>query len=384
PFQCNLPVTPVYDLVIHGTDLVAATHGRAFWILDDLSPLYQMRNAQPQQTLSLFAPRPTVRSRFENRTEGGESAAFMLYQSAGPLIVAYRLAKAADGSTRRKYLDAGANPPSGVIFHYALADAPNEPIELSIYDASGATIRTFSSESESESESKSKQKPYLPARQGANRFVWDLRYTPVEPLVDDPKANEREMRETLAGIAPRALAGEYEARLRLGETTVSQRFTIVPDARLGVAAGALQEQFTLKQAIYQRMQEIHQMVNQLRRIRKQVVDWSERTKSQENWARWREMADALREKLTALEGQLVNLDEEKPKPGPGRLAERLTILSLMIDESDDAPTRGAHEVFALLDQQTRERRADLDRLLSEEVAAFNAEARTAEVPAIVV
>jgi len=354
--------------------------------LDDLSPLYQMRNAQPQQTLSLFAPRHTVRSRFENRTEGGESAAFTLYQSAGPLIVAYRLAKAADGSTRRTYLDAGANPPSGVIFHYALADAPNEPIELSIYDATGATIRTFSSESksESESESKSKQKPYLPARQGANRFVWDLRYTPVEPLVDDQKANERETRETLAGIAPRALAGEYEARLRLGETTVSQRFTIVPDERLGVAAGALQEQFTLKQAIYQRMQEIHQMVNQLRRIRKQVVDWSERTKSQENWARWREMADALREKLTALEGQLVNLDEEKPKPGPGRLAERLTILSLMIDESDDAPTRGAHEVFALLDQQTRERRADLDRLLSEDVAAFNAEARTAEVPAIVV
>ncbi len=73
PFQCNLPVTPIYDLVIHGTDLVAATHGRAFWILDDLSPLYQMRDTQPQQALSLFAPRPTVRSRFENRKEGGGS-----------------------------------------------------------------------------------------------------------------------------------------------------------------------------------------------------------------------------------------------------------------------------------------------------------------------
>lgn len=126
------------------------------------------------------------------------------------------------------------------------------------------------------------------------------------------------------------------------------------------------------------------MVNQLRRIRKQVVDWSERAKSHENWARWREMADALQEKLTALEGQLVNLDEEKLKPGPGRLAERFTILSAMIDESDDAPTRGAQEVFALLDQQTHERRADLDRLLSEDVAAFNAEARNAEVPAVIV
>lgn len=380
PFQCNLPVTPVYDLVIHGTDLIAATHGRSFWILDDLSPLYQMRNAQPQQPLSLFAPRPTVRSRFENRTEGGESAAYTMYQGAGPLIVAYRLAKAADGSTRRKYLDAGANPPSGVIFHYALAETANEPLELSIHDASGATLRAFSSKGDGKGE----QKPQLPARQGANRFVWDLRYTPVEPLVDDPKANERETRETLAGLAPRTLAGEYEARLRLGETTVSQRFTIVPDERLGVAAEALQEQFTLKQAIYHRVQEIHQMVNQLRRIRKQVVDWSERAKSQENWARWREMADALREKLTALEGQLVNLDEEKLKPGPGRLAERFTILSAMIDESDDAPTRGAQEVFALLDQQTRERRADLDRLLSEDVAAFNAEARNAEVPAVIV
>lgn len=379
PFQRNLPVSPVHDLVIHGTDLVAATHGRAFWILDDLSPLYQMQPAQPQQAVTLFAPRPTVRSRFENRMEGGESAAFTLYQMTGPLTVAYRLAKAADGSTRKTYLDAGANPPNGVIFHYALSEAakePKEPVELSIHDANGATIRTFSSAGE--------KKPQLPARQGANRFVWDLRYTPVEPLADDPKSNERETREALAGLAPRALAGAYEARLRQGGTTVSQRFTILPDERLGVSPEALREQFTLKQAIYQQMQEIHQMVNQIRRVRKQVTDWSERAKSQEKWTRWREMADALREKLTALEGQLVNLEEDKPMPGPGQLAERLTILSSMIDESDDAPTRGAQEVFALLDEQARGRRADLDRVLSEDVAAFNAEARTAKVPAVVV
>ncbi|HZC06558.1 MAG TPA: hypothetical protein VE338_13060, partial [Ktedonobacterales bacterium] len=377
PFQCNLPVAPVYDLIVHETDLVAATHGRSFWILDDLSPLYQMANAQaPSQPVTLFTPRPTVRSRFETRKEDGESAAFTQYLMTGPLTVSYRLTKAPDGSTRKTFLDAGANPPSGVIFHYALGEATTEPVELTIHDAEGATLRTFSSKSEHE--------PRLRVRQGANRFVWNLRYTPVEPLVDDPKANEPDTRETLEGLAPRALPGEYEARLRLGETVVSQRFSIVPDERLGVSPEALQEQFTLKRAIYQQMQEIHQMVNQLRRVHKQVSDWSERTKSHENWSQWREKANALRDKVKALEGQLVNLEEEKLKPGPGRLAERLTILSSMIDESDDAPTRGAHEVFAMLSEQVRERRADLDRLLSQDVAAFNAEARTVDVPAVVV
>ncbi|HET9110234.1 MAG TPA: hypothetical protein VFN78_05355 [Ktedonobacterales bacterium] len=376
PFQCNLPVTPVYDLIVHGTDLVAATHGRAFWILDDLSPLYQMETTQPSQPVTLFAPRPTVRARFESRMEGEANPAYTQYLMSGPITVAYRLAKAANGSTRKKFLDAGANPPSGVIFHYALAAATTEPVELTIHDAEGATIRTFSSKSERE--------PRLPVCQGANRFVWNLRYTPVESLVDDPKANESETRETLEGLAPRALPGEYEARLRLGETVVSQRFTIVPDERLGVSPEALQEQFTLKRAIYEQVQEIHRMVNQVRRISKQVTDWSERAKSHENWTRWREMADALREKLKALEGQLVNLEEDKLKPGPGRLAERLTILSSMIAESDDAPTRGAQEVFALLSDQARERRVDLERLLSQDVAAFNAEARTAEVPAVVI
>ncbi|HEX8997764.1 MAG TPA: hypothetical protein VF812_17175 [Ktedonobacterales bacterium] len=376
PFQSNLPVTPIHDLIVKGTDLIAATHGRSFWILDDLSPLYQMQSAQPQQPVTLFAPRPTVRSRFEGRMEGGESAAYTQYQMTGPVTVAYRLVKAADGTTRKKYLDAGANPPSGVIFHYALAEAPSEAIELSIHDANGETLRTFSSKGE--------RQPLLPARQGANRFVWNLRQTPVEPLADDPKANEPDTRETLEGLAPRVLSGEYEARLRLGETTVSQRFTIVPDERLNVSAEALREQFTLKRDIYQRMQEIHQMVSQLRRIRKQVTDWGERAKSHEQWTRLREMSDALRDKLKALEGQLVNLEEDKLKPGPGQLTERLTILSSMIDESDDAPTRGAQEVYALLSEQTRQRHADLERLLSEDVAAFNAEARSADVPAVMI
>ena len=376
PFQCNLPVTPVYDLTVHGTDLIAATHGRSFWILDDLSPLYQMEQAQPSQPMTLFAPRPTVRSRFESRMEGDASPAYTQYLMAGPITVAYRLAKVVDGSPRKTFLDAGANPPSGVIFHYALADATTEPVELTIHDAQGSKLRTFNSKSE--------QEPRLPARQGANRFVWNLRYAPVEPLVDDPKANESETRETLAGLAPRTLPGDYEARLRVGETVVSQRFTIVPDERLGVSAEALQEQFNLKQAIYQQVQEIHQMVNQLRRIHKQVAAWSELVKSHENWTRWREMADALSKNLKTLEGRLVNLEEEKLKPGPGQLAERLTILSSMIEESDDAPTRGAHEVFTLLSDQVRERRADLDRLLSQDVSAFNEEARTANVPAVVV
>src|SRR5262249_7125634 len=121
--ETNLPVTPIWDLVVEGTDMVVATHGRSFWILDDLTPLYQMREEIAVQSAHLFAPRETVRRRLYGRAYDPKSKAHVNYKMTGPVTVAYKLVDTPDGRTAERFYNAGQNPPEGVIIHYWLKDA---------------------------------------------------------------------------------------------------------------------------------------------------------------------------------------------------------------------------------------------------------------------
>ena len=143
-FATNLPVTPIHDVIVKGTDLVVATHGRSFWILDDLTPLHQ---AAPdgEAPAHLFAPRRTVRWR-AYRGHGGKPAPGGLgYRLAGAVGYSYRQVETPTGEKREALLDAGENPPDGVIVHYWLQDKPAGDISLTFLDASGRELRTFGS-----------------------------------------------------------------------------------------------------------------------------------------------------------------------------------------------------------------------------------------------
>lgn len=141
------------------------------------------------------------------------------------------------------------------------------------------------------------------------------------------------------------------------------------------------------------MDAAHQTINQLRRLRKQAESWEGRAKANEgedkgegerdaSRKRVVEAAGTLKEKLTALEGELVNPDPNKAQPGPARLKEKLTTLSAMVDESDDAPTQGSREVFALLSEQVGAVQKRLRELLDGDVAAFNELVRAAGLPPV--
>lgn len=358
--ESNLPVTPIHDFVIKDADLVVATHGRSFWILDDITPLRQMQDDLASQPVHLFQPRDTTRWRVHRRAFS-RTPGITNYMMTGPVTVAYNLVDTPMGTKTEQFLDAGKNPPDGVVIHYWFDAKPEGEVSLAILDADGAEVRRFSSIGE--------DTPRVPAEAGMNRFIWDMRYPTATRLMEGGKPDIfASFMDDM--IAPRALPGAYQVRLTIGEESWTQPFNLVMDPRIGTTQEQLAEQFNLKIAIRDQISALHESVNRIRRVRTQVAAWEERAKTAEN-NDVAEAAAALKEKLAAIEDRMVVVDGSKPKPGPSRLKEKLAGLSGMIDESDDPPTQGAGEVFNLLGERVDVERINLERVIGDDLQAFN-------------
>ncbi|MBV9173101.1 MAG: glycosyl hydrolase [Chloroflexi bacterium] len=415
--KTNLPITPIWDLVIKDTDMVAATHGRAFWILDDLTPLYQMQAENIPASVSstgsssgsgtgnvsdgvhLFAPRDTVRYKLYGRAYDPKTKTNINYKMTGPVTVGYKLVETPSGRRIERFYDAGQNPPEGVIIHYWLGTEP-ESVKLTILDSAGNEVRSYSNKKDeasaeapsegevqettaeeevsSESTEPVEEKgPWAPAQVGMNRFIWDYRYAkPVKLERKPPKRGGGD--EAEAAAPPRAVPGEYEVRLTVGQQTESQRFKILPDPRLPVTEADLKAQFDLKLGIRDRLSEAHECINRILKVRAQVEEWERRSPELKS------SASSLKDRLNALEAELVNVDADKPRPGPNRVKEKLDTLGNMVDESDHAPTRGAQEVYEQLRSQLDDVRRRFDQLLQTEVKQFSERVQSLNVPAILV
>ncbi len=371
----NLPVVPIWDLVVKGTDLVAATHGRSFWILDDITPLHQMHDEIAHAPAHLFTPRPTTRYRLYGRAFDRKSPVYLNYKMTGPITVGFRPTEAESGAKTETFLDAGQNPPEGVIVHYHLRDKPEGVVTLTILDAKGGMIREFKSDAE--------DPPRVPAEPGARRFVWDYRYDGPTKLESDVGSGGMRMMQESA-VMPRAIPGDYQVRLTVGEQTYTEPFIILHDPRLPVSEHDLKAQFDLKMAIRDRLSETNVALNQINRVRGQVDEWERRAKETKSAEKIAEAAKELREKLDTIEGDLVQKDADKPQSGPAKLKEKLMTLSTMIDESDHAPTQGAGEVSAMLGDQLDTAKQRLQALMDEQVGAFGDLVQSFAIPPIVV
>src|SRR5579875_2366989 len=228
PLQLNLPVTSVRDLVIHQDDLVVATHGRSFWILDDVTPLRQVSSEAMGAKGRLFVPQKAIRWRWNRNTDT-------------PLPPEE---------------PAGQNPPEGAIIDYVLQENSG-PATLEIYDSENKLVRRYSSEdkpdvTQAELEKELNVPAYwvrpphiLSAAPGMHRFVWDLRYAPPRALEHDYpiaaiyKDTPRLPRGALV------LPGEYTVKLTAGRESYSQRLTVAMDPRVKTPPAGLQQQLTL-------------------------------------------------------------------------------------------------------------------------------------------
>ncbi len=394
PIRLNLPVVPIHDLVVKDNDLVVATHGRSFWILDDIAPLRQMTDEVRQAAAHVFAPVTTIRFK-TNFGFSQPGSPGVNYRMSGAKMVGYRTIAKPDGTTEDVNLDAGQNPPDAVRVYYTLREAPKDKVTLTFLDAQGNEIKSFSSkEEEPEGEQhdeaangakakkngkNGKNEPTVSKDAGLNVFLWDMRY-PGADRIEGYVASEG----ALAG--PVAAPGTYTVRLTAGGETSEQRFQIVKDPRVEATDADLDAQFALLMRVRDKVTETHRGLNALRSVKRQVADWEKRVKGQPGAEAVTEAGKALTEKLTAIEEVLVQTKAQSRQDTldfPVKLNGKLANLSGVVSSADAAPTRQAYAVFEDLSKRIDEQLRQLHTVLETDLSAFNAAVASSGVPFIV-
>jgi len=226
PLELNMPTTSVRDLVIHGSDLVAATYGRSFWILDDITPLRQINRQVAGEQTFLFRPDKALRVRLD------------LNQDT-PLP---------------PEMPAGENPPAGALIDYYLRSAPSQDISLAVYDAAGNLVRQLTSKPEPPSKEPPPNVPEywvghpqpLTRQAGMNRFVWDLHYGPPPVLRHEYAISALFGNTPGLPLGALAVPGKYEVRLTVNGQTFRQPLEIAMDPRVDVADTALAQELTIE------------------------------------------------------------------------------------------------------------------------------------------
>jgi photosystem II stability/assembly factor-like uncharacterized protein len=376
----NLPVAPVHDLIVKDGDLVVATHGRAFWILDDLSPLHQMADAGATAEALLFAPRRTVRWRaYRGHGMSPGPNREIAYRMAGSLGYGYRQVEAPTGEKIEQKLDAGDNPPSGVIVHYWLREGPAGDLTLTFLDAAGSEIRTFTSKRPPAADgapAPAPEEPPHPTKQaGANRFVWNLRGPDATKLAD----NKGRGGSTDMLGAPRVPPGAYQVRLTVNGRTLTERFELVKDPRVAATDDDLRATFELARRAHGLLGRVHDAVLRLRDIRSQAESWRDRVAT----PAIKTAAEALARALTAVEEELIQVRSDNPRMFPAKLNTRIGAVIGLIEYGDAPPTQALRDLTADLHRRAETELARLERIMAEDVARFNAQCRDAGVAAIV-
>ena len=362
--RTNLPTAPVHDVLIKGSDLIAGTHGRSIWIMDDLTPLRTLaEGGVPEGEAYLFAPRETTRV-LPGIDFAEDVAGSVNYLTMRP--GAFLSETTPDGETVRTYLDVGENPPAGVIVTYQLAAAPDEPLTLSFRNADGDVIREFSSRKADDPPQAKERR--APAQAGWNRFVWDMRLAPATKIEgDDPGAK-------LPIQGPIVAPGEYSVALTASDTELTQPFRIVKPIDVRASQADLDAQFDLLARIHRQVDRTTRSINRMRDLRAQLDGWAKRTKARDDGAEIAAAAEALRGHVLEIEKTIFipELRSEWEVYNHGvRLLDKLTTLSADVGLGDYPPTAAAAAVFEELQARIDEQIAAFEALVADDLPAFN-------------
>jgi len=331
--QLNLPVVPVHDLVVHDTDLVVATHGRSFWVLDDISPLRELRADIAAGGAHLYAPATAVRVR---RSENRDT----------PL------------PPEEPH---GDNAPAGAIVDYWLPASPGA-VALEIVNAKGHVVRRFASDAPPPAPAPSffmnewlPRPVLLPANAGHNRFVWDLRY-PAPPVhTPDYDISAIAGHGTVATPeGPLVPPGTYTLRLTAAGRTLTQTLHVVQDPRVHVGAAVLADQLHLSLTIWNAIADAHALEQRVSGLRSALEAVPAGT-----------LDAAGSAARAALDKALGQLDAAGIGDAMGGVA-------TVAGTADRAPTAQAREAFATWQAKLSTARARFDALVRTDLAALNA------------
>jgi photosystem II stability/assembly factor-like uncharacterized protein len=352
PLRLNMPATSIRDLVVHGDDLVVGTHGRSFWILDDITPLRQINAETAAAATTLYRPQVAYRVRWNMNTDT-------------PLPPEE---------------PAGKNPPDGAIINYYLKAAPSGPVTLEILGSKNRLVRRFTSTDKPEPVDEKdldvptywlRPTPILPATAGSHRFIWDLHYpSPPGPRGDYPiSAIYRDTPREPRG--PWVLPGEYTVRLTVDGQTYTQVLTVRMDPRIRTSPEGLAHQFQLSMQAYTALEKLQEASQQVQALRRHLGE----LKKKDGSAPLAPKVQALENKLAALEGAGGRFRFFARRGGNqplsfGRVQGELLELLVVLQSADTAPTpqavvastKTAKSVEDVLKQWTDLQQADVKSL----------------------
>ncbi len=353
PVQANLPLTPITDLALKDGDLIAATQGRGFWILDDLSMLRAFDDSVTGKAAHLFAPGRVYRQR--------------------------------PGGREREVVNEGRNPPAGAVLRYWLGSdlEAEETLELEIQTAGGQTIRTFTPKPATEEEEKAKPETpddnrQLDTKRGLQQVVWDLKWPAAEKF-DGMVLWNRDL------SGPTAVPGVYRAVLRRGENESTVEFTVLADPRSSATAADYAAQFEFVSALRDRLSAAHRAIAELRTVRRQIVAVQEKAKAQDEWQPLQPEAEALLAKIEAVEKALYQTQNESPQDPlnfPIRLTDKLADVMRLSAFSDAPPTAAMRQVAAELEAAVAAELGALDTVWNDDLPRFNERAAALGLPAV--
>ncbi len=367
PLQLNLPHTSMRDLSIHGEDLVVATHGRSFWILDDITPLRQLSDKLAQQSVILFAPQTALRWRWNRNPDT-------------PLP---------------PEVPEGKNPPDGAIIDYYLAANAQGPVTLEILDSNGAVVRRYASTDKPPSIEKLAAAHPIPMywvrptqilspEAGMHRFVWNLHYAPPDALEREFPISAILHNTPLVPLGTWALPGSYTVKLTVYGQSSTQPLALKMDPRINTPIDDLRKQYEMQTGAVEGMNYSFESLEQAKSVREQIKDLSKEARAK----------DKLVKGLAALDSQCAELEGATQRsffgvPSSGKQPENLSTLNqhfaailAVANSADAAPTTQASNAYQDLEQSETAMRRRWSAIRERDIPDLNKELAKAGLSSI--
>jgi photosystem II stability/assembly factor-like uncharacterized protein len=366
PLQLNLPRASVRDLRVHGNDLIAATHGRAFWAIDDISMLRQLADSITTRSMYLFQPSPAIRW-----VSGGGAS-----------------------------LTAGQNPRGGATIDYFLKTAATSTVTLEFRDGAGKVIRSYTSDSVPNDSIKTAADSIarktretmrdslvyepadslVPGRAGANRFVWNLRYPGAKRL-------KNTLLDEGSVDGPFAPPGNYSVRLTIGKDTLVRQFAVVVDPRVKTTPAELARQFALATNVRDRISDVVDGATRIEDIQAQLDQRVTQSKGQAYASRVTDAAKPLRAKLEAIRSELYEVGchaDQCSLDQPMKLYNMLLTMNGQVQTGDYGPTKQHGEMFADFSGKVGDQLKKLQQLEDADLVAINKLLSELQLPVVFV
>jgi photosystem II stability/assembly factor-like uncharacterized protein len=354
--RLNMPAVSVRDLKVHGDDLIAATHGRGFMVLDDITPLRQINAAVAQTTVTLYKPETAVRVRWDTNPP-----------------TPWRM-------------PSQPNPPAGAIIDYYLASNVSGPVTLDIMDARGKVARHFSSADPEKPLDPAKldvpdwwpRSPMnLSAEAGMHRFVWDMHYQPMPGAMQILEDNEAVEHNTpLAASSPWVMPGTYIVRLTVGGQSYTQPLTVKMDPRVQTPEAALQQQLDASMRAYQEATAASAALGQVRDLERQIAA---RKSSVELTSYRKQLEEISGPEVTS---RFAFLSHDSP-PSLGGIGASLQMLMARMQSADRAPTAADLEALGQIGSEYASLMSHWEKLKGQPLAELNRSLRGLSQPSLV-